>query len=85
MGKNKINLKRKQSTHSKVLSDAELSEAIEAVTRLYLDQDFRTIAPALDNDFKLIFSNSKYEYKGFSSDLGILGDIRIHFIPKEGK
>lgn len=80
-----MNLKRKTIPVQKLLTDSELAEAIAAVTKLYMNEDFRTVAPKLDNDYRVIFENSKYEYKGFSSDLGIFGDIRLHFVPKEGK
>lgn len=82
MPKNKLNLKRKQTAYTKVLTDTELADAISEVTAKYMDYNFVDIRDALDEDYRELFKKSRYDYKGYSTELGILGDIRLHFVLK---
>ena len=81
----KLNLKRKTTSYTKVLTDEELATAISEITVKYQDFNFRDIVDALDSDYREIFKKSKYDYHGLSTELGILGDVRIHFTLKGEK
>lgn len=83
--KNKMNIKRKTNVHTKVLNDQELADAVAEITIKYQNYNFRDIVDALDNDYRELFKHSKYEYMGLSTELGILGDVKLLFKPKGSK